>query len=61
MSVCRKNNLKVDVKNKYCAVACMLTGMDVGMNRLMTEAVDFSSVRGADIPDLRDRGLEEEL
>ena len=40
MSVCRKNNLKVDVKNKCCVVVGVLTGMTVGMNRLMTEAVD---------------------
>ena len=36
----RKNNLKVGVKNIWCAVTGMLTSMAVGMNGLMTEAVD---------------------
>ena len=40
LSVCRTNNLKVVVNNICCAVAGMLTSMAVGMNGLMTEAVD---------------------
>ena len=40
MSVCKKNNLKLDVKNICCAVAGMLTSTAVGMNGLMIEAVE---------------------
>ena len=40
ISVCRKNNLKVNVKNKWCAVAGMLTGLAERMDGLMTEAAE---------------------
>jgi hypothetical protein len=38
--VCRKNNLKVDVKNEFCVVDGVLTIMSVGMNRLVIDGVD---------------------